>query len=322
MNIRPSTAFNTGRLSFFKGSRLLGLLVAAATLAGCDSEEQKRPASQVVAKVNQEELSVHQVNFLLGRLGQVPAGKEGEAKKKVVDRLVEQELLVQKAVETKIDRDPAVMMALDAARREVIAQAYLEKTVGTPQKPTPQQVSAYYTQHPELFAERKIYRLRELAIATTTEAQLTAVKAMVAKGVSLDDMIAWATSENIPYRPMIGVKPAEQLPLEHLPRLHALKDGQVASIEGPSGLLAIQVLATKKQPIDEKTATPVIEQYLQADARRQMAATEMTRLRSAAKIEYVGEFANAAAAAPAAATAQTPMSGDAQSISQGIKGIR
>lgn len=303
---------------------VLSLLVAA--LAACGSGDSKKPASQVAAKVNKEEVSVHQVNYLLSKAGQIPADKAAEAKKQALNRLVDQELLVQKAMEAKLDRNPNVLQALEASKREILAAAYLEQVAAAAPKPTADEVKAYYAKHPELFAERKIYRLREVAVAEKPENR-GAIKEQLAKGGSLEDLLAWLKERNIPFRPEAGVKAAEQLPLELLPRLHQLKDGQAITFENANGLLLVQVLATQSQPIDEKGATPVIENFLTADKRKQLAAAELKKLKEAATIEYVGEFAGGAPAtakaeaAPAAEPAK-PDAANADAIAKGLKGIK
>lgn len=314
---------------------LLATLMTALALTGCGRDEGKKAATQVAAKVNKEEISVHQVNYVLTRVGQIPQDKAEEAKKQALERLVEQELLVQQAIESKLDRNPNVQQALESARREVLARAYMDQAAKAFAKPGADAVAAYYKTHPELFAERKIYRINELSVADKPEV-LAQVKAEAAKlgaqGSALEQLAVWLRARNVAFRPEAAVKAAEQLPLEHLPALHKLKAGQILALDAPGSLLIVQVVASQPQPIDEKTAGPVIEQYLVVDSRKQAASAELKRLRDAAKIEYVGEFARTASvASPAtggtdgkamAAAQGQGLRVDAEAISKGLKGLK
>jgi hypothetical protein len=58
--------------------------------------------------------------------------------------------------------------------------------------------------------------------------------------------------------------------------------------------------------VTEEQARPAIEQYLLNERKRKLVEDDVKALRAAAKIEYVGKFAEAAASAPAAGAAPAP----------------
>src|SRR5258706_13668742 len=114
------------------GPTMLAALTAAvlvAALSGC-GEKKDKPASQTAAKVNKEEITVHQINFVLSQQRGLPPEHAASAGRRVLERLIDQELALQKAQDQKIDRDPRVVQQLEAARREIIARAYVEKIGG------------------------------------------------------------------------------------------------------------------------------------------------------------------------------------------------
>ena len=92
---------------------MLSFLLVAG-LAGCGNKESAKPAGQIAAKVNSGEISVHQVNYILSR---TPAASKPEAgpklRREVLDRLIDQELAVEQAVEKKLDRAPDVLMTIE-----------------------------------------------------------------------------------------------------------------------------------------------------------------------------------------------------------------
>jgi EpsD family peptidyl-prolyl cis-trans isomerase len=251
----------------------------------------------------------------------------------VVKSLVEQELLVQKALEDKLDRDTNVVQALDAARRQILAEAYMGRKLGTPAEPTDAEISEYFNAHPELFTQRKLYRLQEISVKAPADKR-EAVRAQLSASKTLNDFAAWLKAENIPAQAAQGVKPAEQLPLEILPKLAQVAKGQAMVVNTPDGLLVIVVADTQMQPVGMEQAKPAIAKLLQQQARQKAAKAEMDALKAAAKIEYVGEFVDAGkeAAAPAAdaakpaaqpaADAAPAGDADADAISKGISGLK
>ena len=144
-------------------------LSLALGLAGCGSKETEKPASQVAAKVNSGEISVHQLNYILSRTGANTGTPEAAPKirREVLDRLVDQELAVEQAVEKKLDRSPEVLMAIENSRREILARAYIEQITAATPKPTADEAKTYYAEHPQLFAERRIYNIQEIVLPAT-----------------------------------------------------------------------------------------------------------------------------------------------------------
>lgn len=297
-------------------------VLAAAVVAGCGSKSKEPGASQVAAKVNDEEVTVHQLNGLLGKANIPPGTDVNAARKQALDRLVEESLLVQAAKEKKLDRDPRVVQAIEAARREVIARAYLEQVASAQAKPTEQAVSAYYTEHPELFAERRIYNFRELAVADGSKQEM--IKSHFDAGKSMDDLINVLRAQNIRFAANAFVKPAEQLPLDAARRLHVLKDGEVSIIPRGQGLIVLQIAASRTEPVEQAKAKQAIEQFLSNKAKSEAVGAEVKRLRDSGKVSYVGEFAKDAPAAPAADTAapKADQSATVDGLEQGIKGLK
>lgn len=288
----------------------LPLLLAAALALGCtdkkDGTDDGKPAV-VAATVNGAELTADQVNHALERLPKLDEAQRREASLRVVRNLVDQELLLQKALEEKLDSDPEVARALDVARRQILAEAYMSRKLGEPAEPTDAEVAAYYDAHPELFAKRKIYRLQEVSIQAPEDKQ-EAIRAELSTSRSLNDFVAWLKSQEIPAKTAQGVKPAEELPLDILPRMSEMPDGQAMVMKTSGGLLVIVLADSQLQPVPLEQARPAIARMLQKQSRQKAAEAELAALKAAAKIEYLGEFADAAKdpAAPAAADAAAP----------------
>jgi EpsD family peptidyl-prolyl cis-trans isomerase len=284
------------------------IFLASLAVTGCGKKEEqqaKKPATQVVAKVDSEEISVHQLNAVLSKASGLSQENVGQAKWEILGKLIEQQLAVTKATERKLDRKPEVMMAIDAAKREILARAYLQELAAAQVKPTTDEVRTYYGEHPELFAQRRIYRLQEITLAKN-EQLLPALQGKVAASKNMEEIAAWLKERNVPFKPGGGVRAAEQLPLEMLPKVHALKDGQIALLATNEGMIVIRVTGSETQPVDETQAAPRIQTFLANQRTQEAIQREMKALKEKAKIEYLGEFAGGVPPKPAAPPPPTP----------------
>jgi EpsD family peptidyl-prolyl cis-trans isomerase len=287
---------------------LIPLLLAIALIPGCGKKDETaakaKAATQVAAKVNADEITVHQVNYILARNPNVKPEAAGDAKREILDRLIDQQLAKQEAIEAKLDRSPDTMQAVEAARSEILARAYLERIAATQPRPTEEEVKKYYAEHPELFARRRVFSLEEILVAPQ-EGLAAGLREQVAKSRSMQDVAGWLKSRDAKFAVNSGVRAAEQIPLELLPKLQAMKDGAIQLFEAGDGRVdVIRIVASKPAPVDEATAMPRIQQFLFNQRSREAVAREMKRIKDKAKIAYVGEFAGGAAVAEAKAKAE------------------
>lgn len=305
-------------------------------LVACGDKADSKVATQVAAKVGSEEISVHQINQVLQRANTNATTPEAAKamSREVLEKLIDQQLAVDQAVDAKLHRSPEVVTQIEAARREILARAYMQKMAAALPKPTPEEIKAYYKDQPALFAERRVYNLQELVIPKTPAnagANTTAeLKAQVAAGKSLDDAAAWLKSKDIQFGGGRATRPAEQIPLELLGQLHTLKDGQSMVFDTPQATTVVRVVASQQAPVAEAEALPRIEQFITNRRATEAVAADLKKLRAATTVAYMGEFSapNAAAdaATPAAAsvpkTAAAPAEPAQAAIEKGVSGLK
>ena len=303
-------------------------LAVAALLSGCgDKAAKDKPATQTAAKVNKEEITVHQINAVLQQQRGLKPEQADEAGRRVLERLIDQELAVQKAAELKVDREPRVVQAVEAARRDIIARAYLEKIGDGASKPTPAEIKKYYDENPLLFKERKVYQIQELAIQTTPD-QIDGLRKRLQDAKTVNDFVEYLRSADIKFTANQAVRGAEQLPIAALPLLSKMKDGQAMLSPTPTGATVVVVAGSRLQSVDEARANGPIEQFLLNERKRKVVADDLKALRAGAAIAYAGKYA---ASAPAAEVIAAPTAAevaasaaatlDTKSITDGL-GIR
>ena len=275
--------------------------ILVVLLAGCGKEDVSSGSSPVAARVNGDEISEQQVDFALARLGRVPPEQVKVASRQLVEQLIDRQLLTQKAMEKKLDQDPDVKNALEAARREVLARAYMEKAVTSgATRPSAEDVKKHYAANPGLFAERRVYHLQELGVKIKPDF-VPALSEQIAKAASLDDVVGLLRAGNIAFNANAATRAAEQLPAEALPRVSKMKDGDIIVMQIMGQTTILQLVASQPSPLTEAVATPQIEVYLLNQKKSELAAAELKQLRQSAKLAYEGRFAETAAAPGAAA---------------------
>jgi EpsD family peptidyl-prolyl cis-trans isomerase len=174
---------------------------------------------------------------------------------------------------------------METAKTEVLARAYLEELGRTQPDPSPAEVREYYAAHPELFAERRIFTLEQLDVPRGHALAAALRERAVSPGATLESLADWLRARDVPYSLTRGVREAERIPLELLPRLQAMKQGELAVLESGDALLVIRVLAQRHAPLEEVAVAPLIEQFLRQRDWEEAVGTELRRLRLTTHIE-------------------------------------
>ncbi len=282
---------------------IVGIVVCSLLLVACGDKKDKG-ASQTAAKVNKEEITVHQINFVLQQQRGLRPEQADAASQQILERLIDQELAVQQADSLELDRDPRVVQQLEAVKREVLARAYAEKVGESATRPTPEEIKAYYDANPALFKERRVYSLQEIKIEAPAE-QVPALRDKLQASKSIGDFVEALKADGVRYSGTQAVRPAEQLPLASLKAFAQMKDGQAVFNTVPGGAIVVVLAGSRMQPVAEEQARTPIEQFLLNERKRKLLEEDRARLRQDASIQYVGKFAESAASAPAAAPEAT-----------------
>jgi hypothetical protein len=151
-------------------------------------------------------------------------------------------------------------------------------------------VTAFYEEHPELFSQRKVYRLQELVIDAKQE-QFSQIEADIKGLANINEVANLVRNKKYPFNVNTNVKSAEQLPAKLLKDLYKLKDGDLIILNSGKTLNVVSVVATKDASLKLADAKPVIQQYFNNKNRSELIKTELDTLRKKAEINYLGDFA-------------------------------
>jgi EpsD family peptidyl-prolyl cis-trans isomerase len=268
------------------------ILLALASFACSEKKVAEVKPTQIVAKVNDAELSVHQLNFQLQGLQEVNPERLAKIRKAALDRLVEQEVIVQDALKKKLDRDPTVRNQLDAAQREILVRNHLQNLGVSLAVPSDDLVSKFYVDHPELFKERQIYQFAEFVLPRIPSNWPDIEKAL-APAKNMQEVLVELRKKgiNLPLTQNV-VRAAEDLPQDRVKDFAKYKDGEVVVYYRSPELVISQILARRTVPLDEVKAKPAIVRYLLSQSKGELVQSQVRKLMDTAKVAYVGEFAS------------------------------
>lgn len=286
------------------------LLVAVVGISGCGGNKEKR-AGQSLASVDGEEITQHQVNDeLQGK--NIPQAQQAAASKQILERLIDQQLVLAKASKDKLDRDPRVVQAIERAKNQIITQAFMQKLVANVPKPTKAEIEAYFKAQPQFFSERKQFDMKQLVLASKDYDAKT--KAAVDAAKSLDEVAAWLDSNSIKFARGNLARTSSDLPVEMSSKMLTMPRTQLFLITEGDRTMLLQLADVKDAPVTLEVASPQIEQFLFQKKQKETADEAVKKLRDLAKVQYLNgndpKSASAAASASASAAA-TPAAASA-----------
>lgn len=302
------------------GSRLALMVGVAGALASCGNKSETK-VGQSVARVDGYELTVHQLNGELRGGQQHSAKDEAAQKREALESLIDRRLLVAEAERNKLDRDPEVMQAIERQKGQVVIQALLQRKAANLSKPTAEEVQAYYKSNPALFANRKVYDMRQVTFAA--DSFTPELKELVDSGKTLDELAVWLDKKNVQFTKASASRSTADLPTQIVKSLDAVGSGRPFVIKDSARVMVASLHLTKETPVSEEEARPQIEQYLVNQKIRDVTSTEVARLRNAAKIEYLDP--KVAPAAPDDSPALLPAAAGTKAddhISKGVSGLK
>jgi EpsD family peptidyl-prolyl cis-trans isomerase len=272
---------------------------SALLLAACTGH--KKDATQSAARVDGTEITVHQINYRLQRERGLRPDQMEEAGRKVLEQLIDEQLIVDRAEKVKMDKAPEAQQALAASRREVLARSYVEQSAQSVPAPTDAAMHAYFDANDALFSNRRVYTLQEY-LAKVPEDRIPALRALVEGGKSTADVEAWFKAESAPFRGQKSTHPAEQVPMNSLKALAATQDGHGLLVSAGNQVHVTYITASTPAPVTFDKAKPAIGQFLMVDARRKVTESNLAALKTASKVDYAPQYAALAASGPALGT--------------------
>ena len=147
------------RILFALGAAL-GLVSAAGSLIVSDGGDRSELPSDAVASVNGEVVRTEEYEQAVAALAADRRNEIGEAeRRRILDRLIEEELLIQRAIDLGLARrDRRVRADLVSS----VIQAVVSETATM--EPTPEEVEAFYRENLDYFTQPGRVRTRQILV--------------------------------------------------------------------------------------------------------------------------------------------------------------
>ena len=313
------------RHAIAKKRSLLGILALAmaVSLPACDNSKKTIKDSKVeravpLVKVNDVDIFLLQPANNLTQAEHQSAATKAAVNKKTLEMMIDRQLLQNEALHNNLDRDPQVIQAIEQAKTEILAQAYLQSKFALLGASSKSEIDAYFKAHPELFTQRKVFYMNELLVATKDfSAQL---KSTLDSAKSIEQVATWLDRHHVRYERTQVARSTADLAPDMIATLQTMRRNQLFVVNAGEYSMLDAIYDVKPSHVTAEAAAPQIEEYLRNKKRKEIGDVELGRLRASAKIVYLNN--KETASVPLTAAAKSSGSPGTMKIENGVAGIK
>ncbi|WP_380879026.1 hypothetical protein ACFB49_19920 [Sphingomonas sp. DBB INV C78] len=274
--------------------------VMMLTLGACD----KKAEGQVVAVVNGEEVSLQELNAELAGQQVPDSVDKKQLMKEVLQRVIDRKLLVQRAREQGIDKDPDYLTQQRRLDESLLVTMLGKKAAAGVKIPDAAAIDKFIADNPQMFTQRTVYTLEQLQFDVPPNPErlkaLEKDKTLAAVAQSLDSL-------GIKYARGNSAIDSASVPPALLKQILALPAGEPFILPNQGKLYASVITGQRANPTPPEIARPAATQAIRQRDLAQVNTNTLKQVRDAAKIEYqAGYEAPAKAGTPAAAAPGAP----------------
>lgn len=277
------------RLSWRMALRLGIGLCCAAVLVGCGKGSNDRPAvnGQVVARLGDQVVTTLELDSEF-RAANIPPAKQKDPElvRKVLGDLIARKYLLGRALNSKLDREPGVLLDLLRAREQVLATAYLNRAVAA-KPPGRADVDAYIADHPEKFEKREMFGVEQIAFPLGNTSQSVVEASSEVR--SLDDVEQRLKEAGIPHARQAGAFSSGDLSAEMVRLIHSDQPDHVFFVRAGANGVYFKVLRAESRPVAGEAAAEAARQALRSDALK--AEAGLAAFSANAEAQFEGEYA-------------------------------
>jgi EpsD family peptidyl-prolyl cis-trans isomerase len=271
---------------------LAATLLVGVGLSGCGKGGENQaaaPKGQVVAHVGNEVITTQELENEF-RLNNIPADKQKDPAtlKRIMGDLVARKYLARQAVDSKLDREPGVLLDILRSRELVLANAAVSRTVAAKVSALSQaDVEKYIANNPAKFANRQLMAVEQITfpIGPNTQSVIDATR----DAKSLDEIDQKLTALNVPHGRSTGSINSAELPENLFDQMQLKRPDDVFFLRAGANGVFIVVKSEEARPLSGEAAMNFARLVLRAD----LLKSELGMASVAANLEakYEGDYA-------------------------------
>lgn len=271
---------------------------ALVLLAGCHRGTNSAPTGQVVASVNGQEVTQREVQAELNGFSSPNEDAMRRAQQGAVQAILNRKILAKAAKDAGVEKSAQYQLMSTRTNELSLAQAYEQQIAKNLPRPTQDEINQYIAQHPNTFAQRKIYVVDRIQIPTgTSQKVLDAIKPLH----TMDDIEQVLLNAGVDYVRTPGSIDARSTSPAIIDQIAKVPPSEPFVIPGNGALSINQVKEARTVPFSGPAAEEFAQRAIMSDRAQKAIADKITALRkSAGDVKYQKGYA------PAAPTGTSP----------------
>ena len=280
---------------------------AALLLSGCDQIKKLtgggKPSGQVVATVDGEEITSLELRSELGGFGSRDPELMKAAQQQALQQIVLRKLMAQEARKGKLNKSADYTLQLHRGEEALLAGLYQRKLASEVAQPSRQQGEKYVSEHPEMFANRRVLFVNQVIAAPNKIApeRLRPLQTLDAVRNLLD-------AEGVQYQENAVVLDTLSANPQLIALVNRMPAGEIFVVPQQASLIFNQITGQRSTPFRGEMAAAYAMNILRSQASQETINKRLQTMRKAAesKIVYSAAYKPPAPAKPAAAKPATP----------------
>jgi peptidyl-prolyl cis-trans isomerase C len=262
---------------------LLNPTFSIVLLTACSPTEQSHSSDiNVIAKVNGDEITYSQFNIESQKI-KVKIIDSVQLSQKLISGLIDRQLFAQEALKLGLDRNQEVQEAVNAAKTQIYAQAYIAKKVSKLPMPHEQEINQFVDQHPQYFAERKVVNTIDIIFENNN--QQIDLHRLESQITTLEALRKFLNDKGIPFKTVNNRFSTDGLPFHILDKIKQLKAGDLLFAHDTNKVIVKAVSSIEPSFVSTTQAQQTATRLLLEQRQQDFIVQELNRLKALANIE-------------------------------------